>query len=94
MLSALLTSNAMAGTSKLIPARETLENIGFVTQWDAESKTAVFKSDDYNVSVTAGSEYFEVNGQKATFDDDTVMSDYLMTNLAKLKEIYLEAEAN
>lgn len=75
MLSALLTSNAMADTSKLIPARETLENIGFVTQWDAESKTAVFKSDEYTVSVAAGSEYFEVNGKKVTFDNAVYQND-------------------
>ena len=69
MCSVLFASNVMAGTSKLIPARETLEDLGFVTQWDAESKTAVFKSDEYTVSVKSGSEHFEVNGQKVTFEN-------------------------
>ncbi len=68
MFSALFASNAMAGTSKLVPARQTLENLGFVSQWDAETKTAEFKNDVYTVSVTAGSKYFEVNGKKVTFD--------------------------
>ena len=68
MFSALFASNVSANTSKLVPARDTLENLGFVSQWDAESKTAVFKNADYTVSVTAGSDFFEVNGKKIVFD--------------------------
>ncbi|MBR1738583.1 MAG: hypothetical protein IJ736_16525 [Firmicutes bacterium] len=68
MFSALFASNVSANTSKLAPARDTLENLGFVSQWDAESKTAVFKNADYTVSVTAGSDFFEVNGKKIVFD--------------------------
>ena len=54
--------------SRKSPARDTLENLGFVSQWDAESKTAVFKNADYTVSVTAGRDFFEVNGKKIVFD--------------------------
>ena len=66
--SAIFTVNAMA-QSRLVPARETLENLGFTAQWDAESKTAVFGNDVYTVSVSAGSESFDVNGKKVTFSN-------------------------
>ena len=69
MFSVLFVTNTMAQTSKLVPARKTLENLGFVSQWDAGTKTAVFKNDGYTVSVTSGNDYFEVNGKKITFDD-------------------------
>ncbi len=65
---AIFTVNAMA-QSRLVPARETLENLGFTAQWDAESKTAVFGNDVYTVSVSAGSESFDVNGKKVTFSN-------------------------
>ena len=67
LFSIMFVSNATAQINKMIPARETLEQIGFVTEWNAETKTAIFKNTDYTVSVTAGNEYFEVNGKKITF---------------------------
>ena len=68
MLSVLFASNAAAAESKMVPARQTLEDAGFVSQWDGETKTAVFKKDADTVSVTAGSGYFEINGKKVTFE--------------------------
>ena len=67
ILSAIFASNA-AGAGKMVPARQTLESAGFVSQWDAETKTAVFKNEDNTVSVTADSDFFEINGKKVTFD--------------------------
>ncbi|MBQ8940658.1 MAG: tyrosine-protein phosphatase [Firmicutes bacterium] len=69
MAAVLFASNAAAQTSKLVPARDTLENLGFVTEWDAETKTAVFKNDGHTVSVKSGDDGFEVDGKKITFEN-------------------------
>ena len=69
IISAIITSNALAETSKLIPVRKTLENLGFESQWEPETKTAIFKNDDFTVSVKNGNGYFEVNGESVTFGD-------------------------
>ena len=76
----MFVSNVSAQTNKMIPVRETLERNGFVTEWDAETKTAVFRNDDRTVSVTAGSEYFEINGRKITFSDALYEKENLVYN--------------
>ncbi|MBR1444883.1 MAG: tyrosine-protein phosphatase [Firmicutes bacterium] len=68
-ISMMFASNVAAQTnSKMIPARQMLEESGFVSEWDAKAKTAVFKKDGYAVSVKAGDDHFEVNGKKIKFD--------------------------
>ena len=78
--SAILAANVSAQASKMVPARETLEGMGFVSEWDAETKTAVFKNDDNTVSVKAGDAHFLVNGRKVTFDNAVYEKDGLAYN--------------
>lgn len=86
---AMFAANSQAATSKLVPARDTLESLGFVTEWDAESKTAVFKNDNYTVTLTADNDYFEVNGKKITFENALYENDMYSTPIIIDGRFYL-----
>jgi len=54
----------------LIPLRSIFENLGYTVEWQADTKTAVLKSDTatVTVTVTANAEEFDVNGNKIPLD--------------------------
>ncbi len=66
LFSGIMATGVLAGS--MVPARQTLEELGYEASWDAEEKTAVFKNDVNTVKVKSGEGFFEVNGKVVLFD--------------------------
>lgn len=47
-----------------IPVKAFYEKLGFSSKWNAETKTVTFNKEDYEVSFTADSDYYNVNGSE------------------------------
>ncbi|MGN1319159.1 MAG: stalk domain-containing protein [Lachnospirales bacterium] len=52
----------------LIPLRSIFESIGYDIEWQADTKTAVLKSDTQTVTVTANADSFSVDGKEISLD--------------------------
>ncbi|MCD8089756.1 MAG: copper amine oxidase N-terminal domain-containing protein [Clostridiales bacterium] len=52
----------------LIPVRGVFEQLGYEISWNGETKTAVFKSSDNEITITADSGFFVMNGEEKELD--------------------------
>lgn len=50
----------------MVPVRGVFEQIGYTTEWDAETKTATLSKGSNTVEMTNGNTYFTYNGTKIT----------------------------
>lgn len=52
----------------LIPLRSIFENLGYEVEWDANTKTAILKSDDTTITIQANAQSFSVNSDTINLD--------------------------
>ena len=71
----------------MVPVRGVTEQLGFVVDWDADTKTATFTKDDTTIKMTAGEASFYVNDNTITPDvPQAIINDRFMLPLRAMCE--------